>query len=369
LFLVVRKMSDIPKTQRAVVVHGKEDYRFETVPVPEPGPGEILVRVEAVGICAGDAKTYAGATRFWGDGEGVPPYVEPPVIAGHEFSGRVVKLGPGAGEKHGVKIGDLTVSEQIVPCKDCKYCHNGNYQMCIPHHVYGFHQVTQGAMTSYLLYPEKALVHVVPSHVDPYHACFVEPFSCSLHAVDLGNIGWNDVVVISGCGPLGLGMVAGARKKDPKCIVALDMMDWKLDVAKKCGADVVLNPSKCDLISEIMKLTDDYGCDVYIEATGAGSSVKQGLNVLARLGRFVEYSVFGRDVTCDWSIISDTKELTIKGGHLGPNMWPKAIDMIAHGELPLDEIITHKLPISDFKAGIDKVLAGKENIKVMLIPE
>merc|ERR1719300_957612 len=89
--------------------------------------------------------------------------------------------------------------------------------------------------------------------------------------------------------------------------------------------------------------------------TGAGSSVKQGLNVLARLGRFVEYSVFGRDVTCDWSIISDTKELTIKGGHLGPNMWPKAIDMIAHGELPLDEIITHKLPISDFKAGIDKV--------------
>ena len=69
-------------------------------------------------------------------------------------------------------------------------------------------------------------------------------------------------------------MVAGARKKDPKCIVALDMMDWKLDVAKKCGADIVLNPSKCNLIDEIMKLTDNLGCDVYIEATGAGSSVK-----------------------------------------------------------------------------------------------
>ena len=148
----------IPKTQMAVVVHGKglpilwqssyfhkhclivEDYRYEEVPVPEPGPNEVLVKVEAVGICAGDAKTYAGATRFWGqsvsvswrktfhrrrpsssgDGEGVPCYVEPPVIAGHEFSGRVVKLGPGAAEKHGVKLGDLTVSEQIVPCKDCK---------------------------------------------------------------------------------------------------------------------------------------------------------------------------------------------------------------------------------------------------------
>ena len=157
-------------------------------------------------------------------------------------------------------------------------------------------QVTQGAMTSYLLYPANALVHVVPHHVLPTHACFVEPFSCSLHAVDLGespfpqicqsklttmvhdfasgNIGWNDVVVISGCGPLGLGMVAGARKKDPRVIVALDMMDWKLDVARKCGADIVLNPSKCNLIEEIMKITDDLGCDVYIEATGAESSVK-----------------------------------------------------------------------------------------------
>ena len=83
--------------------------------------------------------------------------------------------------------------------------------MCVPHHVYGFHQVTQGAMATYLLYPSTALVHVVPDHVDPKHACFIEPFACSLHAVELGNIQWTDVVVISGCGPLGLGMVAGAR--------------------------------------------------------------------------------------------------------------------------------------------------------------
>jgi len=360
---------DIPTKMLAVVVHGKEDYRYEEVDVPEPGPLEVLVKVKAVGICAGDAKTYDGATRFWGDGEGVPCYVEPPVIAGHEFSGRVVKLGPGAGDKHGVKLGDLTVSEQIVPCTNCKYCKSGNYQMCVPHHVYGFHQVTQGAMASYLLYPATALVHVVPEHVSPRHACFIEPFACSLHAVELGDIQWNDVVVISGCGPLGLGMVAGARKKDPKTLVALDMVDWKLDIAKECGADVVLNPSKCNLMEEIMKLTDGLGCDVYIEATGAGGSVKQGLNIIARLGRFVEFSVFGRDVTCDWSIIGDSKELTIKGGHLGPYMWPKAISMIANGDLPMGKIISHVFPLKDFKKGIETVLSGRENIKVMLIPE
>jgi len=362
-------MSPLPETMMAVVVHGKEDYRYESVPVPKPGHGEVLVKVEAVGICAGDAKTFCGAERFWGNGRDLPCYVEPPVIPGHEFSGRVVQLGEGAGELHGVQVGDLTVSEQIVPCQTCKYCRHGQYQMCIPHHVYGFHQVTHGAMTSYLIYPEKALVHKVPSHVDPKHACFVEPLACSLHAVNLGQIEWNDVVVISGCGPLGLGMVAGARKKDPKCIVALDMLDWKLDIAKKCGADIVLNPSKCDLAAEIAKLTEDLGCDVYIEATGHGSSVKQGLAIIARQGRFVEFSVFGKEVTCDWSVISDTKELTIRGGHLGPKMWPKAIAMISDGELPMEDIISHTYPLQDFKKGIDQVISSKESIKVMLIPD
>jgi len=362
-------MSSIPDTMMAVVVHGKEDYRYESVPVPVPGPGEVLVKVEVVGICAGDAKTFTGAERFWGNGSDVPCYVEPPVIPGHEFSGRVVKLGPGAKDLHGVEVGDLTVSEQIVPCGECKYCGNGNYQMCVPHHVYGFHQVTPGAMTSYMIYPAKALVHKVPDHVDPKHACFVEPFACSLHAVDLGEIRWDDVVVVSGCGPLGLGMVAGAKKKDPKCIVALDLYDWKLEVAKKCGADIVLNPSKCDLNAEINQLTGGLGCDVYIEATGAGSSVKQGLSMIARMGRFVEFSVFGREVTCDWSVISDTKELTIRGGHLGPKMWPKAISMIAAGELPLDEIISHTFDLKDFKKGIDQVISGEDSIKVMLVPE
>ena len=84
----------------------------------------------------------------------------------------------------------------------------------------------------------------------------------------------------------------------------------QLDIAKKCGADIVLNPSKVNLYKEIMGLTENLGCDVYIEATGAGSSVRQGLNVIARLGRFVEFSVFGKDVTCDWSIIGKKKSLS-----------------------------------------------------------
>merc|ERR1719500_1555805 len=117
---------DLPRKMFAVVVHGKEDYRYEEVDVPEPGPLEVLVKVEAVGICAGDAKTYDGATRFWGDGDGVPPYVEPPVIAGHEFSGRVVKLGPGggrqtwspAGGSHGVRADRALYPVQVLQVRE-----------------------------------------------------------------------------------------------------------------------------------------------------------------------------------------------------------------------------------------------------------
>ena len=136
----------------------------------------------------------------------------------------------------------------------------------------------------------------------------------------------------------------------------------------QAGADLVWNPSKMDIKKEIDSLTENYGCDVYIEATGAGSSVVQGLNIISRMGRFVEYSVFGKEVTADWSIISDTKELKIIGGHLGPHCWPKAIDMVAKKQLPLDDMITHKLPLEKFEEGIQLVHNSKESIKVMLIP-
>lgn len=116
------------------------------------------------------------------------------------------------------------------------------------------------------------------------------------------------------------------------------------------------------------ELTDGWGADVYIESAGHPSAVGQGLNLLRKLGRYVEYSVFGSDVTVDWSIISDDKELDVRGAHLGPHCWPAAIRMIESGALPMDDICTHQLPLADFQKGLDLVASGKESIKVSLIP-
>ncbi len=357
----------LPATMQAVVCYGPRDYRLQEWNVPEPGPEEVVIRVLAVGICASDLKCYEGAVAFWGHA-GAEGYCQPPVIAGHEFVGEVVALGQGAGEKYGLTLGDLAVSEQIVPTWTDRYAVRGQYWLCSEHNVYGFRQKTFGAMAEYMKFPHGALNYKVPASIPPAHAAFIEPLACSIHAVQRGEIEFEHVVVIAGAGPLGLGMVAAARQKNPRLLIALDLNDHRLDVARACGADLALNPKKVDVVSEVLNLTDGYGCDVYIEATGHPAAVQQGLDMICKRGTFVEFSVMGEPATIDWSIIGDHKELNIHGSSLSPYTYPVAIDMLAKNLLPMDQIVTHELPLSEFQRGFDLVASGEQSIKVILKP-
>ena len=353
-------------TMQAVVIHGREDYRLEEVPVPVPGPGEALVKVQAVGICASDLKCYHGAPMYWGDGP-VPPNVDLLAIPGHEFVGEIVTLDDAARRRWGVGVGDRVVAEQIVPCWECRFCRRGQYWMCAPHNIFGFRRRVNGAMAEYMVFPAEAIVHKISADVPAAHAAFAEPLSCALHAVERARIEFGDVVVVAGCGPIGLGMVAGAVAKSPAHVVALDRVPAKLALAAACGADVTIDIGSQDADSVVRGLTDGYGADVYLDATGHPSAVEQGLTMLRKLGRYVEYGVFGSPVTVDWTVISDVKELDVLGAHLGPYCWPTAISMIEAGTLPLQRICTHQLPLAEFRAGIDMV-GGADAVKVSLLP-
>ena len=357
----------LPKTMPAVVCLGPKDYRLEEVPVPQAGPEEVIIKVSQVGICASDLKCYLGAALFWGDEHRVG-YCQPPVIPGHEFVGEVVALGAGAAEKYGLALGDQAISEQIVPCWNCRYCKRGQYWMCQNGDVYGFRKNAPGAMALYMKFPRNAINHKLPRDMKPEHAVFIEPLACSIHAVQRGDIELGDVVVIAGAGPLGLGMVAAAKMKSPGLLIAVDLDDKRLEVARRCGADLGLNPTKIDVVDEVLKLTEGYGCDVYIEATGHPAAVDQGLRMIRKLGTFVEFSVMREPVTVDWTIIGDTKELNIHGAHLGPYCYPLAVAMIQNNMLPMDTIISHQLPLQDFQQGIDLVAAGNKSVKVTLKP-
>lgn len=352
---------------RAVVVHGPGDYRLEERAVPVPGMGDLLIRVDAVGICASDLKCYHGAAKFWGD-DRRPAWAERDRIPGHEFVGTVVAGDPAAIAQRGLAIGDRIACEQIVPCGECRYCRDGAYWMCDVHDMFGF-KGWDGAMAEYVLVPGRALTHPVSRELPPQVAAFAEPLSCAFHAVERAEIRFDDTVVVAGAGPIGLSAIAGARQKNPLRLIALDVLDEKLELAKKVGADVAINITTDDAVARVRELTGGYGADVYIEATGHPSAVPQGLDLLRKLGRFVEYSVFKDPVTVDWSIISDDKELDIRGAHLGPHTWPAAIKLLEARTLPMDEICTHQFPLERFQEALDLVgdSAGR-SVKVSLLP-
>ncbi|UTB86654.1 MDR/zinc-dependent alcohol dehydrogenase-like family protein [Staphylococcus carnosus] len=354
-----------PEKMNAIVAYAPKDYRYEEVDTPKiENPEEIIVKVEACGICAGDIKAYGGAPSFWGD-ETQPAYIKAPMIPGHEFIGRVVEVGD---EVEDFEVGDRVISEQIVPCWYCRFCNRGQYWMCEKHDLYGFQNNVNGGMAEYMKFTKEAINYKVPENLPIEEAILIEPYACSLHAVQRANIQLGDFVVLSGAGTLGLGMVGAAKKSGAGTLVVLDMKDDRLELAKEFGADIVLNPSKVDVEKEIKGMTEGYGCDVYIEATGHPKSVEQGLAMIRKLGTFVEFSVFGDPVSVDWSIISDRKELDLLGSHLGPYCYPLVIDSIQNGDFPTRGVVTHKLSLKDFKEGFDLMKKGDKSLKIILEP-
>lgn len=360
-------LDTLPKTMRAVRCHGPEDYRLEEISTPHPGDGEVVIKLDACGVCASDVKCFIGAPLFWGD-ETRLGYVQAPVTAGHELIGTVAALGEGAGIKYGLELGDRAISEQIVPCGICRYCQTGRYWLCAVHDIYGFHRYTQGGMADYMLFPARALNYKVPYDLPIEKAALIEPLACSMHAVERAQIAFGDVCVIAGAGTLGLGMVACARLKNPGTLVVIDMHDDRLELARSLGADITLNPAQADVVQIIQDMTDGYGCDVYIEATGFPEAVNQGLRAIRKGGNFVEFSVMKEPTTTDWTIIGDSKELNIYGAHLGPGCYPKVIDYLHRGLLKVDGMVTHELPLDKFLEGIHLVHAGKNCLKVLLKP-
>jgi L-iditol 2-dehydrogenase len=361
-------MSNFPKTMRALVAYSKTDYRFEKAyPTPECGDDDIIIKTEGCGICAGDLKCQHGAAMFWGD-DVQPSWVKPPFIPGHEFLGTVVEMGKNAALVRGLAIGDRITADQIVPCGECRFCKSGKYWMCQPHKIFGFFNDHNGGMAEYVRYPKTAVIHKVPKNMPLEDALLIEPYGCSKHAVDRANIQCDDIVVISGAGTLGLGMVTYAALKNAKELISLDMDDSRLAKAKEFGATNTFNPGKVDAVKKIMELTDGYGCDIYIEATGAPSSVIQGLSAIRKLGTFVEFSVFGAPTTVDWSIIGDRKEIDVLGSHLSPYCFPYVIDGIASGKLKTKGLIKTVLKLEDWEKGFDLASGKNGDLKVALVP-
>jgi threonine dehydrogenase-like Zn-dependent dehydrogenase len=339
---------------KAVVVRHGRRFRYERVEKPRAGPGEIVIRIEAAGICAADRKIYSGNH----------PWQLPDVyVPGHEYVGTVVEMGEGGAESSGLGPGDRITAEIIVPCRTCWFCQRGLYHLC------DRPGVCVGAWAEYLKIPRGAIVHRVPADLPAEQAALVEPLSCSIHGVELARIGLDDAVVVAGLGAIGMGMLQVARLKTPRLLIGLDIDDGLTRTAQESGAACVFNPARDDVAAQIRALTDGRGCDVYIEASGSPESIKLGLEVLRKAGRLVIFGVYGHEAAVDFNVVSEFKALEIIGGHLSPNVYPLAIEYLAEGLVNANAIVTHVFPLAEFEQAIAiKHRPGVTSIKTILIP-
>ncbi|MFW6237624.1 MAG: alcohol dehydrogenase catalytic domain-containing protein [Halanaerobiales bacterium] len=354
-------MNDLPERMKAVVCHNPGDFRVEEVERPQAKQGEVVIKVKACGICGSDLKAYHGADQYWA---GDDPWLKAPMIPGHEFYGEVVEVGEGVSD---AEIGDLVTTDQIKPCGECRFCERGQYWMCEPHHIYGFQNDANGGMAEYMKFVSTSKIYQIPDSLSMEEASILEPMADAIHAVQRAEVELEDVVVLAGAGTLGLCMLQIIKLKTPKKLIVLDVIESRLELARKLGADLCLNPKEEDVVQTVKDLTNGYGCDVYIEATSSPAGVKQGLEMIRKKGTFVEFSVFAEKTSVDWGIIGDQKELDIRGAHISPYTYPIAIDLFARGLVSAEGIVTDIYSLTDFQEAL-KTAEGQEAIKVLLTP-
>ena len=355
----------LPKEMRAVVAYAKGDYRYTKVETPRAQGKELILKVEACGVCAGDIKCYEQGFRFWG-GEGNPPYCETPFIPGHELLGHIVEIGPDYSGPF--QLGDRITSEQLVPCGKCRYCREGNTWLCDPHNVYGFKSSLNGGFAEYVRLPENAVNHRVPDELPVEKAILIEPYACAMHAVERACIQKDDIVMIAGAGTLGLGMITIASQKKPRALISIEPVAHLRELAMALGATHSMDALRDQNVPRwLLDMTEQTGCDVYIEASGHPSAILQGLTLIKKGGRFVEFSVFPGPASIDWSIIGDAKELDIMGSSLSPGCFPKVIEGIEKGLLKTDGVVTHILQLEQYQEAFE-ISKKREGIKTVLIP-
>lgn len=338
----------------AVVVHAGDEFAYETVDRPVAGPGEIILKIEAAGICAADRKIYS---------KDHPWQLPDPYFPGHEYVGRVMEMGKGAAERTGLTLGDRAIAEILVPCRQCWFCHRGLYIHC------DNPGVCVGSWAEYMRVPAGAIAHIVPETLLAEEGAIIEPLACSIHAVNLARIQLGDTVVVSGLGAIGMGILQVARLKTPQMLIGLDVDDGLLRVAAHLGADAVFNPMQDDVPAQLRALTEGRGPDTYIEASGSVASLRTGLEVLRKAGRLVVFGVYSQEARLDFNLVSEFKELEIVGGHLSPNTYPLAIRYLAEGLVDWGTMVTHTYPLAQFEEAINlKNQPGVTSIKTLLIP-
>jgi L-iditol 2-dehydrogenase len=334
----------MPTTMRALVVLEPGRFEIQDVPVPEPGPNEVLARVRAVSICGTDAHLIRGDyPGFW------PPAF--PFIPGHEWAGEIVALGPGA-ERYGWQVGDRVAGTSHDACGVCQKCVEGRYNLCENYGRPGLHKQyghnTQGADAEYVVQGVKTIFRL-PDRLSFDEGAIIDPASIALHVANRGGIVPGDVVAVTGAGPIGLLAGDAARVRGAARVIVVGR-GRRLIKAAELGFETV-DTNAGDPVAEVRARTGGRGADVVLECAGVPETIAWGLRMLRRGGRCAVVGIPTQPVELALqALVLD--ELDLVGSRASAGEMPRVIPLVEDGRIRVRELITHRFPLSDYATAL-----------------
>lgn len=344
------KMKAVAKTKPAP---GAEIIDID---IPTPGPDEVLVKVLATSICGTDLHIFEW--NEWAQNR----IKRMPQVMGHELCGEIVELGNNA---ENLKKGDIISAETHIACGHCFLCHTGNAHICINGRIFGVD--VNGVFAEYAVVPASN-AWVLDKRIPKDHASVMEPLGNAVHTVLAGEISGNNVL-ITGCGPIGLMSIAVSRICGATRIFATEINDFRINLAKKVGADSVLNPEKDRVMNSILKDTDGLGVDVVLEMSGNPTAIREAFSVLRPGGRYSILGIPNKPMEIDLGKDIVFKYVTVQGinGRLMFSTWHKTTRFLSSGRLDLEPIISHRFPLIEFEKGMELMSSGNCG-KILLYP-
>jgi len=321
---------------------------------PAPGPGEVLLRVEAASICGTDLHLFR-----WD--EWAAENLEPPRVLGHELAGTVVGIGAGVTR---VREGDLVGVESHLFDWTCAQCRRGEMHLCRNLRVIGVH--TDGGFAEQVVVPEANAIE--SNGLDPGVVALQEPMGNAVHAAFEEPIDGRSVLV-TGCGPIGLCAVGVAKAAGASLVVATDTEPYRLELAGTMGADLALDASDAETERRILDATGGDGVEVVLEMSGAAPALEQALRLVTRGGRISLLGIFGEPPTVDLSERVIMQGLRLYGiyGRRIYDTWDRTQSLLRSGSLDVSPIITHRLDLDDWESAFD-LIASRHAGKVVLRP-
>ena len=326
------------------------------VPKPTCGASDALIRVRYAGVCGTDL-------HIWEWDHWASNRLRPPVVIGHEFAGEIVELGREAEESELLKVGDLVTAEGHIVCGHCLQCRIGEAHLCRRTQIIGVDR--DGAFAEYIAMPASNVMRLdgVPAEV----GAIMDPVGNAVHTVLEGKMVVGSVVLIVGCGPIGCFAAGVARAAGATLVIASDLNDRRLDLARQAGAHVTLNPSRDDVIARVHELSDGNGADLVCEMSGHPNGHAQAFGAARLGGRVNMLGTPSRSTEVDFARDIIFKGLTLYGvtGRRMYDTWHAMFRLVRSGQLDPASVITHRFPLDRMADAIGVLKDGQAG-KVIL---